>query len=59
MTEQKLKELLVMAKKKKNILEYQEISDYFADLQLNEDQFDKLLELLEQLPSAGKGGGSL
>lgn len=34
--------------KEKNILEYQEISDYFADLQLNEDQFDKLLELLEQ-----------
>ena len=57
--EEKIKTLLAMAKKKKNVLEYQEISDYFADLQLNEDQFDKLLELLEQLPSAGKGGGSL
>ena len=56
---EKLAELLAQGRKKKNILEYQEISDYFADLQLNEDQFDKLLELLEQLPSAGKGGGSL
>ena len=46
--QQKLKDLLALAKKKKNMLEYQEISDYFADLQLNEDQFDKLLELLEQ-----------
>ena len=36
------------AAKKKNILEYQEVNDYFADMQLNEEQFDKLLELLEQ-----------
>ena len=56
---ERVRGLIGVARKKKNILEYQEISDYFADLQLNEDQFDKLLELLEQLPSAGKGGGSL
>ena len=27
--EQKIKDLLAMAKKKKNVLEYQEISDFF------------------------------
>ena len=37
-----------VARKKKNILEYQEVNAYFADMQLNEEQFDKLLELLEQ-----------
>ena len=45
--EEKLKELLVMAKKKKNILEYQEISDFFADMQLEAEQFDKILDFLE------------
>ena len=40
--------LIGVARREKIFLEYQEISDYFADLQLNEDQFDKLLELLEQ-----------
>ena len=45
---ERVRGLIGVARKKKNILEYQEISDYFADLQLNEDQFDKLLELLEQ-----------
>ena len=43
----KMKELLALAKKKKNVLEYQEISDFFAELQLGEEQFDKVLELLE------------
>ena len=46
--EERLKELLTVAKKKKNVLEYQEISDFFADLALEEDQFDKILETLEQ-----------
>ena len=32
--QQKLKDLLALAKKKKNMLEYQEISDFFADMQL-------------------------
>ena len=45
--EEKLKELLVMAKKKKNMLEYQEISDFFADMQLEAEQFDKILDFLE------------
>ena len=45
---ERVRGLIGVARKKKNILEYQEISDYFADLQLNEDQFDNLLELLEQ-----------
>ena len=40
--------LITVARKKKNILEYQEVNDYFADMKLNEEQFDKLLELLEQ-----------
>ncbi len=44
---EKVKGIIQIARKKKNILEYQEISDYFADMQLNEDQFDRLLELLE------------
>ena len=45
---EKIKELLSVAKKKKNVLEYQEISDFFADLPLEEEQFEKILELLEQ-----------
>ena len=46
--EERLKDLLAIAKKKKNVLEYQEINDFFADLTLEEDQFDKILETLEQ-----------
>ncbi len=43
----KLKELLVLAKKKKNVLEYQEISDFFQDMELNAEQFEKILDFLE------------
>ena len=46
--EERLKELLNAAKKKKNVLEYQEISDFFTDMTLEEEQFDKILETLEQ-----------
>ena len=46
--EEKLKEILAIAKKKKNVLEYQEISDYFADMSLEDEQFDKIIEMLEQ-----------
>lgn len=46
--QEKVKELLALAKKKKNVLEYQEIVDFFADLPLEDDQFDKVLEVLEQ-----------
>ncbi len=45
--QQKLKELLVLAKKKKNMLEYQEISDFFAEMHLDAEQLDKVLEFLE------------
>ena len=46
-SQQKLKDLLALAKKKKNMLEYQEISDFFADMQLEAEQFDKILDFLE------------
>ncbi len=46
--DEKLKSLLAVAKKKKNVLEYQEIIDYFADMSLGEEQIDKVLETLEQ-----------
>lgn len=46
--EDKLKDILVVAKKKKNVLEYQEVNDYFSDLPLEEEHFDKILETLEQ-----------
>ncbi|MBQ2803514.1 MAG: RNA polymerase sigma factor RpoD [Lachnospiraceae bacterium] len=45
---EKIRELLNMAKKKKNVLEYQEISEFFADMPLEEEQFEKILEMLDQ-----------
>ena len=38
---EKMKELLALAKKKKNVLEYQEISDFFSDMELDAEQMDK------------------
>jgi RNA polymerase primary sigma factor len=46
--EERLKELLNIAKKKKNVLEYQEIRDFFTELDLEEEQFDQIIETLEQ-----------
>ena len=46
--EKRLKELLTLAKDKKNVLEYQEISDYFKDLELGAEQFEKILDFLEK-----------
>ncbi|MDE5907604.1 MAG: RNA polymerase sigma factor RpoD [Lachnospiraceae bacterium] len=46
--DEKLSGLLATAKKKKNVLEYQEIVDYFADVPMGEEQFEKILETLEQ-----------
>ena len=46
--EQKVKDLLAMAKKKKNVLEYQEISDFFSDMPLEEEQFERVLDALER-----------
>ena len=45
--DEKIKELLSMAKKKKNVLEYQEVADFFADLNLEDDQMDKVFDFLE------------
>ena len=45
--QEKLKELLAMAKKKKNMLEYQEISDFFSDMNLDAERVDRILEFLE------------
>ena len=45
---EKMKELLKMAKKKKNILEYQEINDFFKGMELDAAQMDAILEYLEQ-----------
>ncbi len=44
---EKLQELLAVAKKKKNVLEYQEINDFFHDMELDAEQFEKILEFLE------------
>ncbi len=43
----KLVELLALGKKKKNILEYQEISDFFKDLNLDAEKMELVLEYLE------------
>ncbi len=46
--EEKIKELLALAKKKKNVLEYQEVSDFFADMALGEEQFENVLDALDK-----------
>ncbi|MDO4514541.1 MAG: RNA polymerase sigma factor RpoD [Lachnospiraceae bacterium] len=46
--QEKVKDLLALAKKKKNVLEYQEVVDFFVDMPLEDEQFDKVLEMLEQ-----------
>ncbi len=44
---EKLAELLELAKKKKNVLEYQEINDFFKDFALDPEQMDKVFDYLE------------
>ena len=44
---EKLVGLLELAKKKKNVLEYQEISDYFKDQPMDAEQMDKIFDFLE------------
>ena len=44
---EKLVELLELAKKKKNVLEYQEINDHFKDQNLEVDQMEKVFDFLE------------
>ena len=45
--QEKLKELLSMAKKKKNVLEYQEVNDFFSDMELTEDQINHIYDFLD------------
>ncbi len=45
--QKKLPELLALARKKKNMLDYQEVSDFFKDLSLNPEQIDRILDYLE------------
>ena len=45
--EERIKEFLAKCKKKKNVIEYREITDFFADLNLEEEQYDKLMDVLE------------
>lgn len=44
---EKLVELLELAKKKKNVLEYQEINDFFKDQPLEVSQMEKVFDFLE------------
>ena len=46
--EERLAGLLEEAKKKKNVLEYQEILDYFKALMPDSDQMDQIFEFLDQ-----------
>jgi len=45
--QEKLVELLALGKKKKNILEYQEISDFFKDLPLDAEKMELVLDYLD------------
>ncbi|MEE1304883.1 MAG: RNA polymerase sigma factor RpoD [Agathobacter sp.] len=45
--QEKLTQLLDLGKKKKNILEYQEISDHFKELNLDAEKMEKVLDYLE------------
>ena len=44
---EKMKELVALGKKKKSILDVQEINDHFSDMELNADQMEKVFDYLE------------
>ena len=44
--EEKLKTLVALGKKKKNVLEIPEINDVFSDMELGEEQMEKVFEFL-------------
>lgn len=44
---ERLKDLVALGKKKKSILEIQEINDFFHDMELNSEQMEKIFEYLE------------
>ena len=45
---EKLKQLLEIAKKKKNVLEYKEINQFFSDMELSTEKIELIYEYLEQ-----------
>jgi len=45
---ERLKELLAYAEKKKNVLEYQEVNDFFADMELDPQKIEKIYDYLEK-----------
>ena len=45
--EEKLKTLVALGKKKKNVLEIPEINDVFSDMELEAEQMEKVFEYLE------------
>ena len=45
--QERLKKLLEFANKKKNVLEYQEVNDFFSDLELEPERIEHIYEFLE------------
>lgn len=45
---ERLKELLIFAEKKKNVLEFQEVNDFFADMELDPQRIEKIYDFLDK-----------
>lgn len=45
---ERLESLLEIIKKKENVIEYQKVSDFFKDIELTPEQFDKIITELEK-----------
>ena len=45
---ERLKELLAYAEKKKNVLEFQEVNDFFADMELDPQRIEKIYDYLDK-----------
>lgn len=45
---ERLESLLEVIKKKENVIEYQKVSDFFKDIELTPEQFDKIITELEK-----------
>ena len=45
---ERLKELLVYAEKKRNVLEFQEVNDFFADMELDPQRIEKIYDYLDK-----------
>ena len=46
--QEKMKELLELGKKKRNIMEYQEINDFFRDMNLDAEHMEEVFDILEK-----------